>query len=142
MKKETKKTYKVIMEDGSELPRLAEAYIKGEFYKDNDFKHMPPMAKGGLADMFNDNADFFNWIAEAQQEVDLAHFNTIITTLYEALEALLNTSICDICYEDDCGGEFNCTKGIDGEPCSCHQRVKDAETKAQQALAEAKGKGH
>jgi len=46
----------------------------------------------------------------------------------------LNTNVCDICYEDDCGGEFNCTKGKGGESCECHTRVDEAKAKLDRAL--------
>lgn len=60
--------------------------------------------------------------------------------LYEALEALSNASICDICYEDNCGDEFSCTKGVDFEPCECHRRIREAESLRDKALAKAEGR--
>lgn len=60
--------------------------------------------------------------------------------MYEALTKLLNTGICDICYEDDCGGEFACTKGKYGEPCNCHETKRQAEEDCYKALAKAEGK--
>jgi len=59
--------------------------------------------------------------------------------LVEVLEALLNNTICDICYEDNCGDEFSCTKGIDGAPCQCHTRINEAEINAYKVLSEARG---
>ena len=46
----------------------------------------------------------------------------------------LGADICDICYEDNCGGEFSCTKGKYGEPCKCHSRINNARAKLEQVI--------
>jgi len=46
----------------------------------------------------------------------------------------INSSICDICYEDNCGGELSCMSGSDGEPCECHNRINEARIKLEKAL--------
>ncbi|MBU1067087.1 hypothetical protein KKE60_04840 [Patescibacteria group bacterium] len=57
--------------------------------------------------------------------------------LLEALKAITEVGICDICYEDDCGGESQCMLGRDGEPCGCHERIHKAEELAFKAIAKA-----
>jgi len=49
----------------------------------------------------------------------------------------INTSVCDICYEDNCGGDFSCTKGKFGEPCECHTEINEARTKLENTIREA-----
>ena len=63
-----------------------------------------------------------------------------IKDVYEALQAILNATICDICYEDECGGESSCTKGKYGEPCACHNQIHRAEESAYKALAKVEKK--
>jgi len=46
----------------------------------------------------------------------------------------LDAGICDICYEDNCGDEFTCTKGRHGEPCKCHSRINDSRANLEKAL--------
>lgn len=69
-----------------------------------------------------------------------AHLIAAAPDLYEALNTLYNTSICDMCYEDECGGDARCTFGKDGGPCKCHERITKAEGLAFKALAKAEGK--
>ena len=60
--------------------------------------------------------------------------------MYEALKNLLDKSICDVCYEDECGGASSCIKGKDNEPCDCHIIVDEAEAQAYKALSLAEGR--
>jgi len=63
-----------------------------------------------------------------------------IQDMYKALKGILNATICDYCYEDECGGESSCTKGKYGEPCECHNQIHRAEEAGYKALAKAEGK--
>ena len=80
-----------------------------------------------IADVFGTNAE------------DEANARLIAAApeLLEALKALYETDICDICYEDECGGDDRCMNGIDGEPCGCHERIHKAEELAYKAIAKA-----
>lgn len=107
-------------------------YTKGEWKKNGN--KIEVFSCGVVAQCpAPDNGGVFEFVANAQLIASAPE-------LYEALRGILNTSVCDICYEDECGGFISCNKGRDGERCQCHNKVDQAESNAHQALAKAEGK--
>ncbi len=62
---------------------------------------------------------------------DNAHLIAAAPDLLAACKAMLSDTLCDVCYEDECG---------QGCECRCHTRLERAREAAEAAIARVEGK--
>lgn len=63
-----------------------------------------------------------------------------IREVLNAIDEYFDCDVCDICYEDECGGELSCTKGKYNEPCNCHVDKNRAKQNLERIIAKHGGK--